>query len=100
MARSLLVSGGVSTLANDNGTTARGDAPLIDASAVLFSAMRATFWATGEDYLQRVVRALADGLHRTAVIAEYVTPTAGPDVPRALGLWVARPGDTGVTFSF
>jgi hypothetical protein len=64
--------------------------PAVDASSELFAVMRATFWSAGEELLQGVVRALADVLQRTAVVAESVTP-ARDGRPASLGLWIAGP---------
>jgi hypothetical protein len=56
-----------------------------EAQGALFAVMRATFWATGEDLLRRLVCALATALGRDFVLAESVTTPACH-----LGLWIAE----------
>jgi hypothetical protein len=67
-----------------------------DAANALFSVMRATFWATGEDLLRRLVSALSDTLHRNVVLAETVTTEGAPTA--ALGLWIAERGRDGFRY--
>jgi hypothetical protein len=66
--------------------------PALDPAAALFGVMRATYWATGEELLQRLVGSLAGVLGRKVVLAEHVTPGASGH-EGGLGLWIADPAD-------
>jgi hypothetical protein len=63
-----------------------------DPSAALFTVMRATFWATGEELLQRLVSSLAAVLECRVVLAELVTARQDGD-QHGLGLWIAEGPD-------
>lgn len=67
-----------------------------DGSTALFSVMRATFWATGEDLLRRLVSALSETLRRNVVLAETVTTAGTPTC--ALGLWIGERGRDGFRY--
>jgi hypothetical protein len=66
---------------------------VIDPSAALFAVMRSTFWATGEELLQRLVSSLGSALDGNVVLAEVVTPRAAAHPEGTLGLWIAEGAD-------
>jgi hypothetical protein len=64
----------------------------VDPSAVLFGVMRATYWATGEELLQRLVTSLAGALNCRVALGELVTARQDGDT-NGLGLWIADGAD-------
>jgi hypothetical protein len=71
---------------------AKAAAESFDPSAALFGVMRATYWATGEELLQRLVSSLAGVLDCRVALGELVTAHQERE-PHGLGLWIADNAD-------